>query len=147
MISQILHKRGERCALQTTSTYPVSEQNKVILAAGSSQASAEVCPPPLTNAINSFFQGRSEIPQGSTGKGVITLGPICSSQHHGRDEKDPSRAACALSFFLNDLQTLQGAWNWHYSDRYTRYCHLWPPAGLHEGASSQLCAEYFANTH
>lgn len=147
MISQILHKRGERCALQTTSTYPVSEQNKVILAAGSSQASAEVCPPPLTNAINSFFQGRSEIPQGSKGKGVITLGPICSSQHHGRDEKDPSRAACALSFFHNDLQTLQGAWNWHYSDRYTRYCHLWPPAGLHEGASSQLCAEYFANTH
>ncbi|KAI1241513.1 hypothetical protein IHE44_0004986 [Lamprotornis superbus] len=33
--------------------------------------------------------------------------------HHGRDEKDPSRPACALSSFHNDLQTLQ----WHTSDR------------------------------
>lgn len=88
--SQFLHKWCEHCALQTTSTSPVSEENKDILTAGSSQASTEVSPPTLTNAINSSIQGRSETPQGSTGKWIITLGPIsfCSSQHHGRDEKN-----------------------------------------------------------
>lgn len=57
-LSLSLPKWGDHHALQTTSTYPVSEQNKAVLTAWSSKASAEVCPPLLTNAHQLLLSGQ-----------------------------------------------------------------------------------------
>lgn len=73
-LSLSLPKWGDHHALQTTSTYPVSEQNKVILTAWSIKASAVVCPPPLANAHRLLLSGQVSNTTGLHRKGSYHLG-------------------------------------------------------------------------